>query len=123
MDFWPAQASPSPLFRRWPKSYTTRIEPRAFYGATVTMEEGVRVFRPLPPHDRVIINPGSKTPLYLGYETRQVNSYNETHNYNHEAGGDRGGGASLGGFVPHFRGHAHDRRHHHHARPGGLPVR
>ena len=29
------------------------------------MEEGVRVFRPLPPHDRVIINPGNATPLYL----------------------------------------------------------
>jgi hypothetical protein len=36
---------------------TVRIEPRPFYGATVTLEEGVRVFRPLPPHERVIINP------------------------------------------------------------------
>ena len=45
---------------------TTRIEPRPFYGATVTMEEGVRVFRPLPPHDRIIINPGNATPLYMG---------------------------------------------------------
>jgi len=44
---------------------TTRIEPRPFYGATVTMEAGVRVFRPLPPHDRVIINPNSATPLTL----------------------------------------------------------
>lgn len=48
---------------------TVRIEPRPFYGATVTLEEGVRVFRPLPPHDRVIINPGSKTPLSLGIRT------------------------------------------------------
>jgi hypothetical protein len=47
-------------------SYTTRIEPRPFYGATVTIEEGVRVFRPLPPHDRVIINPGNATPIHLG---------------------------------------------------------
>ena len=38
---------------------TTRIEPRPFYGATVTIEAGVRVFRPLPPHDRIIIDPGS----------------------------------------------------------------
>jgi len=44
---------------------TTRIEPRPFYGATVTMEAGVRVFRPLPPHDRVIINPNNATPLTL----------------------------------------------------------
>jgi hypothetical protein len=47
------------------ESYTTRIEPRPFYGATVTIEAGVRVFRPLPPHDRVIINPNNATPLTL----------------------------------------------------------
>lgn len=41
----------------------TRIEPRPFYGATVTIEEGVRVFRPLPRHKSIIINPGHKTPL------------------------------------------------------------
>ena len=46
------------------ESVTTRIEPRPFYGATVTMEAGVRVFRPLPRHDRVIINPNA-TPLTL----------------------------------------------------------
>ncbi|HZT47023.1 MAG TPA: hypothetical protein VFA64_03550 [Hyphomicrobiaceae bacterium] len=43
---------------------TTRIEPRPFYGATVTIEHGVRVIRPLPPHDRVIINPNA-TPLQI----------------------------------------------------------
>ncbi|KAB2915492.1 MAG: hypothetical protein F9K29_13145 [Hyphomicrobiaceae bacterium] len=47
------------------QAYTTRIEPRPFYGATVTLEEGVRVFRPLPPHDRVIINTGNSTPIVL----------------------------------------------------------
>ena len=47
------------------ESYTTRIEPRPFYGATVTIEAGVRVFRPLPRHDRVIINPNNATPLTL----------------------------------------------------------
>lgn len=36
---------------------TTRYEPRPFYGATVTIEKGVRVWRPLPPHDRIIIDP------------------------------------------------------------------
>ena len=41
---------------------TTRIEPRPFYGDTVTIEAGVRVFRPLPPHDQVIIDPGYATP-------------------------------------------------------------
>ena len=35
----------------------TRIETRPFYGATVTIEEGVRVFRPLPVTKNFIINP------------------------------------------------------------------
>lgn len=39
---------------------------RPFYGATVTVEEGVRVFRPLPPHDRVTINPDGKEQASLG---------------------------------------------------------
>ncbi len=50
-------------------AYTTRIETRAVYGATVTIEEGVRVFRPLPSEQHVIVNPGGKTPLSLGYYT------------------------------------------------------
>jgi hypothetical protein len=48
-------------------SYTTRIEPRSVYGATITIEEGVRVFRPLPSERHVIVNPGGMTPLGLGY--------------------------------------------------------
>jgi hypothetical protein len=49
----------------------TRIETRPFYGATVTIEEGVRVFRPLPPTAHMIINP-SRSPLNLSisYERR-----------------------------------------------------
>jgi len=55
---------------------TVRIEPRPFYGATVTMEEGVRVFRPLPPHDRVIINPGNATPITIDVgDTRTRRTY------------------------------------------------
>jgi hypothetical protein len=45
---------------------TTRIESRPFYGATVTVEEGVRVFRPLPPHDRFIIKADRTEALSLG---------------------------------------------------------
>jgi hypothetical protein len=48
-------------------AYTTRIEPRSTYGATITVEEGVRVFRPLPSERHVIVNPGSLSPLSLGY--------------------------------------------------------
>lgn len=48
-------------------SHTTRIEETNAYGATVTIEEGVRVFRPLPADRHVIVNPGGRTPLSLNY--------------------------------------------------------
>ncbi len=54
---------------------TTRIEPRPFYGATVTLEEGVRVFRPLPRHDRVIINPGNATPITIDVGDARARRY------------------------------------------------
>lgn len=44
---------------------TTRILPYNVYGATVTVEHGVRVYRPLPPEGHVIVNPGARTPLSL----------------------------------------------------------
>lgn len=97
----PALAEPS----------TTRIETRAFYGATVTLEAGVRVYRPLPPHDRVIINPNGRTPLSLGFEENTWTS----HNYNYNSSSARAESAApAGGFVgdgfvghrrPHQRGH------------------
>lgn len=52
-------------------SVTTRVETRPYYGAVVTVEHGVRVYRPLPHHDRVIINP-SNNPIYLGINDRPV---------------------------------------------------
>jgi hypothetical protein len=102
-------------------SVTTRVETRPFYGATVTLEEGVRVFRPLPPHDRVIINP-NKTPLYLGINETDVRAYNENHNY-HYGGDDRypsyyGG---WGNFVPSGKGRKRPVRRH--SRGGGFPAR
>lgn len=39
------------------ESSTIRIEPRPYYGAVVTLEQGVRVWRPLPPTRHMIINP------------------------------------------------------------------
>lgn len=53
------------------QSSTIRIEPRPVYGATVTIEEGVRVFRPLPPEKYVIVNPNG-TPLNLGLSETNV---------------------------------------------------
>jgi hypothetical protein len=41
----------------------------------VTIEEGVRVFRPLPRHDRVIVNPGNRTPVTLEIGDPHVRHY------------------------------------------------
>jgi hypothetical protein len=43
---------------------TIRIEPRPFYGATVSVEAGVRVFRPLPITKEMIIDSG-RQPIQL----------------------------------------------------------
>jgi hypothetical protein len=98
-------------------SATTRIEPRPFYGATVTLEEGVRVFRPLPPHDRVIINPNN-TPVYLGFSESHSYSYGSSPVYAAE-GPNRPYAAGLWGPGGKFRGHKSGRGGHHrsHGRP------
>lgn len=78
---------------------TTRIEPRPFYGAIVTIEEGVRVFRPLPPTTHVIVNPHGATPLSLGFNETTVNE--RSYNYHrHEHSGQRGGGSYGSGGFP-----------------------
>jgi hypothetical protein len=93
---------------------TTRIEARPVYGATVTEEEGVRVFRPLPPQDRVIINPDG-TPLSLGF-SESYSFYNGPPVY--APGGEvyarPGYGGAWTGGQP--RG---DRRQHRHHRGHG----
>jgi hypothetical protein len=90
---------------------TTRIETRPFYGATVTLEAGVRVFRPLPPHSKVIINPNGKTPVNLGFEENrwvsQNHNYNYNYNYERSVGVDDDG---IGGFIA--DGHRRHRPHH-----------
>lgn len=57
----------------------TRIETKPFYGAVVTIEGGVRVFRPLPSTGHMIINPGGRTPLNV--------SINEYRDYSGASGG------------------------------------
>lgn len=95
-------------------AHTTRIEPRAFYGASVTMESGVRVFRALPPTRHVIVNPGGQTPLNLGYyDTRVVEqSTSHNYNYNYDLDDDRGNSGIYGGFYG-GRGYGHGKGHHH----------
>ena len=46
-------------------AHTTRIETRPYYGAVVTIEDGVRVYRPVPPTQHLIVNPDGTTPLQL----------------------------------------------------------
>jgi hypothetical protein len=98
---------------------TTRIETRPVYGATVTLEHGVRVYRPLPPHDRVIINPGGKTPLVLGEYTYNYEGQPSGDGY----AGDVPGAPSVFGTAPagailprgsfrHRLGHPAFSRHH-----------
>ena len=56
----------SPLPRRLAEpAHTTRIETRPYYGAVVTIEHGVRVYRPVPPTQHLIVNPDGATPLQL----------------------------------------------------------
>jgi hypothetical protein len=104
---------------------TTRIETRPFYGAVVTIEEGVRVFRPLPNTERVIINPGGLTPLSLGFNETYVNEHRYNYNYNSSA--DDGDGRRTYG-VGGFYGYGHAPRGHHghhngHRYGGGMPGR
>lgn len=95
---------------------TTRIETRPFYGAVVTIEEGVRVFRPLPPTDRVIINPQGKTPLSLSFSETYENTRNYNYNYNENSDQSGGHGYYGGGLYNGDDGRGHDGKHH---RPGG----
>lgn len=96
------------------EAVTTRVESRPFYGATVTLEEGVRVFRPLPPHDRVIINPGNKTPVSLNFAETRETHYSESKNYFYDAGGGSMPAyyGAWGNVLPN-KGHGHHRRHGH----------
>jgi hypothetical protein len=57
-------------------AHTTRIEESNAYGATVTIEEGVRVFRPLPSDRHVIVNPGGRTPLSVHTYDPGIPPYN-----------------------------------------------
>lgn len=84
---------------------TTRIETRPFYGAVVTIEEGVRVFRPLPQTERVIVNPGGKTPLSLGFNETYVTERNYNYNYNEVSERDDGGYSNGGYYGGYYGGY------------------
>jgi uncharacterized membrane protein YgcG len=102
---------------------TIRIEPRPFYGATVTLEAGVRVYRPLPPTRRVIVNPGGSTPLNLSF--KDVRIVDERSGEPAAASASASASASSGGsgvggyYVP--RGVRQGGRHSH-GGGGGYPA-
>jgi hypothetical protein len=99
-------------------SSTTRIETRPFYGAVITIEEGVRVYRPMPATRHMIVNPGGVTPLSLSHADVRVEEHNTNTNYNyHQDSGPAYGGA-IGGFYPGPYGF-HGKGHHGH---GGRPA-
>lgn len=99
---------------------TTRIEPRGFYGATVSIEAGVRVFRPLPRTTHVIINP-NKTPLNLSIEElRHIyenSNFRGSSNNNASQAAPHQGHAGIGGFPVGFK---HRGRRHGGKRKGGF---
>ena len=99
----------------------TRIETKPFYGAVVTIEEGVRVFRPLPPTGNVIINPDGRTPLNVSInEVREVPAaaaaYPVTGGY--DASGDRTWGLYLNPWARFGK-----KGHHGHAGHAGTGKR
>jgi len=62
---WVAAAAPTAFAQQ---AHTTRIETRPYYGAVVTIEHGVRVYRPVPPTTHLIVNPDGATPLLIGVD-------------------------------------------------------
>ena len=103
------------------EAYTTRIEPRAYYGAVVTLEQGVRVWRPLPPTRHMIINPDGRTPLNLTVE--DVRHTTTNHNYVQGSTDTVNGGGYGGpsGYYGRSAGRHHGHRGHRHAVRGLSP--
>lgn len=81
---------------------TIRIEPRPFYGATISLESGVRVFRPLPPTKHMIINP-NRTPVKISLteETRRIYKTVRHSGSGYASRGSYGSGA--GGYIPYVK--------------------
>ena len=104
---------------------TTRIETRPYYGATVTLEEGVRVFRALPPHSKVIINPGGRTPLSLHFDEYAPNygHYGAAAPDAYAGHSDNAGGYGHGGYPGSFYGGAPSHAVPRHSRALGYAPR
>lgn len=94
------------------ESSTVRIEPRPYYGAVVTLEQGVRVWRPLPPTRHMIINPtGAPVSVNITDVRETVNHTGYPHGAAAAAAASSGGG--YGGAPWGFTG----RQNRHGAKP------
>lgn len=100
----------------------TRIETHGFYGSTVTIEEGVRVFRPLPSTGHMIINPGGRTPVSLNI-SESVHHYVGPGGGSVSQSGTSAGGVRAGG-LPWLGNAGGDGKHKKsaHQAAGGRPV-
>jgi len=103
--------------------FTTRIETRPYYGAVVTLEHGVRVYRPLPPDRYVIINP-DRVPLSLSISDTNIYGWNSSAGYGGTVyAGDGLIQAPASGLAYQWRpgfyhiGGARDEAHFRHRRP------
>jgi hypothetical protein len=54
------------------EAHTTRILTEPVYGAVVTLEHGVNVYRPVPPTTHLIIDSGDAATVILGSGTRHI---------------------------------------------------
>ena len=78
-----------------------RVEPRPYYGAVVTVEHGVRVYRPLPRQEMMVISPDPRTPVTINYTKSIDNRSYEAPSSPPVDGGLRygDGGYGYGGFY------------------------
>lgn len=94
-----------------------RIEPRPYYGAVVTVEQGVRVYRPLPTQNLMIINP-NQTPVNISFSRTIEHKAADNSGNGGGTSSEGGGGSNYGGGF----GGLNDgnRRMGNHNRPGAL---
>ncbi len=83
-----------------------RIEPRPYYGAVVTIEHGVRVYRPLPTQQLMIINPNN-VPVNVTFN-RTIANYTAESTAADDSRGSHNGYAGYSGFGG-YGGYGSDR--------------
>jgi hypothetical protein len=105
-------------------SSTIRIEPRPYYGAVVTVEQGVRVWRPLPPTRHMIINPtGAPVSVNITDVRETVNHRGLNEGFAAPVQGGYAPQATNGYFAPGLApGRYHRFNGHGRQRAAGLPV-